>query len=172
VLARAVNERIAARIERLDLLDLRPLGGFARQGLRRAFYWAGGSSIASLLGLDLERLWPLLMILGVTLALATFALLDPVRVVQRRVRRAKQEELERIRARIRRAREELLADTGGGTAGSELPGLLAYETRIQSVAEWPFDTPTLLRFAALALLATASWLGGAVVERLLDEALR
>ena len=33
--------------------------------------------------------------------------------------------------------------------------------------EWPFDVPTLLRFLVLALVAAGSWLGGAVVERLL-----
>lgn len=33
---------------------------------------------------------------------------------------------------------------------------------------WPIDLPMLLRFGLLAALATGSWLGGAVVERILS----
>ena len=52
-----------------------------------------------------------------------------------------------------------------------LPGLLAYETRIESVREWPYDVPTLLRFALLTVIAISSWLGGALVERALSAVL-
>jgi hypothetical protein len=92
--------------------------------------------------------------------------------VHRRIRDAKREELDRVRLRLRSARRELLAgSTGAARAAAELPALLAYETRIETVSAWPFDTPTLLRFGALTLLASGSWLGGALVERLLDVAL-
>jgi len=159
--------RIAAALRGIDLLDLRPLRCFGQQGLRSAFYWAGGSSIASLLAWDLDRVAPLAAILALTLALASYALLEPVHAVRHHILRAKQAELEAVRARIRRAREALLA--GGEAAG--LPGLLAYEARIERVSEWPFDAPTLIRFGALALLATGSWLAGALVERGLDAIL-
>ncbi len=60
----------------------------------------------------------------------------------------------------------------GAAAGApELPSLLAWEARIDAVREWPFDTPTLVRFSFFVLIPLASWLGGAVVERLLDLAL-
>jgi hypothetical protein len=170
--SRELNDRIAAEIVRVDLLDTAPLRCFSRQGLRRAFYWAGGSSIASLLGLELEQLWPLFAILGLTLGLAGFALLDPIRVVHRRISDAKRDELDRVRERIRATRSELLGGSDrAAQAAAGLPGLLAYEARIASVSAWAFDTSTLVRFAALALLATGSWLGGAVAERLLDVAL-
>ena len=45
---------------------------------------------------------------------------------------------------------------------------LAWEARIESVREWPFDTPTLVRFALFLLIPLGSWLGGAVVERVVD----
>lgn len=171
--SREINDRLAAAIVQLDLLDTTPLRSFARQGLRRAFYWAGGSSIASLLGLDLTHFGPLLAILALTLGLASFALLDPVRVVRARIRSAKRAELERLRQRIRDERSELLTRSHRASeAAARLPGLLAYEARIASVSEWPFDASTLIRFGALSLLATGSWLGGAVVERLLDAVLR
>ena len=155
---------IAGAIREFDLLDPRPLRCFGQQGLRRAFYWAGGSSIASLLAWDLDRVGPLVTILALTLGLATYALLEPARILRHRVRDAKEAELAGVRPRIRAAREKLWA---GGEAG-ELPALLAYEQRLMEVSEWPFDAPTLVRFGALALVATGSWLGGALVERALD----
>lgn len=161
---------ITREIGEINLLDRHALEPFARRGLRRAFFWVGGSTIASLLALDVQRLWPLLSVLAGTLLLGTLAFLEPARSVRARLREAKQEELARVRSEIVRGKEAALRSAGGGEA-ARLPGLLAYEARIEAVREWPFDTPTLVRFAALALLATASWLGGAVVERLLSSVL-
>jgi len=48
--------------------------------------------------------------------------------------------------------------------------LLALEARTEGVNTWPFDISTFLRFSALGLLAVGSWLGGAVIERLLGLA--
>jgi hypothetical protein len=45
--------------------------------------------------------------------------------------------------------------------------LIAYRALIAAVHDWPFDAPALLRFALIAALGVFSWLGGAVVERLL-----
>jgi hypothetical protein len=56
------------------------------------------------------------------------------------------------------------------TPAVRLPGLLAMEARIEGVNTWPFDISTFLRFSALGLLAVGSWLGGAVIERLLGLA--
>ncbi len=65
-------------------------------------------------------------------------------------------------------RERMTTDTA---AAGRLPALLAYETRIERVSEWPFDSPTLARFGLLLLLPLLSWLGGALVERALDAVL-
>ena len=51
---------------------------------------------------------------------------------------------------------------------AEVIGSLAYEARIEAVREWPFDVPTLVRFAAFLLLPLGSWLGGALVERVVS----
>jgi len=162
--------RIVNAIEPIDLLDRSALVPFSRMGLRNAFVWAGGSSIASLIFLDVERMWPVALVIAVTLFMATRALLDPVREIQRRLRAEKRAELARVRERIRSARESALErDDAEGAA--RLPGLLAWESRIEQVAEWPFDAPTLFRFGALVALAVGSWLGGALVERLLGIAL-
>ena len=64
-------------------------------------------------------------------------------------------------ARVRNASE----------AGGQLPGLLAYVNQIESVREWPFDAPTLTRFFLYVAIPLGSWVGGALVERLLGAAL-
>jgi hypothetical protein len=167
---RAGVARLVGAIERLDLLDRASLAPFTHMGLRNAFIWAGGSSIASLIFLDVERVWPVAVVIAVTLFMATRALLDPVREIQRRLRAEKRVELARVRERIRSARASALERTGAEGA-AQLPGLLAWESRVERVNEWPFDAPTLARFAALVVLAAGSWLGGALVERLLGVAL-
>jgi len=163
---RGADERIAAAIPLDDLLDRSLVEPFARQGLRRAFYWAGGSSIASLLFLELAEVGALIAIIGITCSCATLAFLSPALAIRGRVAERKQGELDRVRAAILLAKENALA--GAETPGAaELPGLLAWETRLGEVREWPYDFDSRIRFAGLLVLAVGSWLGGALVERVL-----
>ena len=60
-----------------------------------------------------------------------------------------------------------LRNSAGAPPG-RLADLLAYEKRIGDVPEWPLDVPTLLRFALFLAIPVGSWLGGALVERLVD----
>jgi hypothetical protein len=159
--------RIAGAIRELDLLDTRPLRCFGRRGLQLAFFWAGGSTIASLNALNLEQSAALFVVVTGTLLIAGLALFAPVRAAHGRIRDAKHQELADVRARILAARDAQRA----GRPAPELSGWIAYEARIDAVPEWPFDVSTLMRFALLAVIATGSWLGGAVVERLLEAAL-
>jgi hypothetical protein len=46
--------------------------------------------------------------------------------------------------------------------------LLAYHDLVERCSEWPFDTPAVLRLALVVLVGLGSWLGGAVVERMLE----
>jgi pimeloyl-ACP methyl ester carboxylesterase len=99
----------------------------------------------------------------------TASVLTPMRGIHRRIVAARNDELERIRARIRKEREGLMA--GDPEAGDRMEGLLAYEGRIEAVSTWPFDVPSLLRFGTLASLAVGSWVGGALIERALEGVL-
>jgi hypothetical protein len=58
-----------------------------------------------------------------------------------------------------------------GTAGVLAGVLFAYEARVESAREWPFDASTLVRFALLLTVPLVSWLGGALVERVVDRLL-
>ena len=64
------------------------------------------------------------------------------------------------------AREDALKE-GASTPG-RLADLLAYETRVESTPEWPFDSSTLWRFGLYLLIPVASMVAGAVVDRIVD----
>jgi hypothetical protein len=52
-----------------------------------------------------------------------------------------------------------------------LANLIAYHQLIARVREWPIDFANLLRFFLYLFIGLGSWLGGAIVERLLDSTL-
>jgi len=52
-----------------------------------------------------------------------------------------------------------------------LADLLAYEGFLRQIPVWPFDQATWPRLALYLLLPFGSWLGGALLERLLDALL-
>lgn len=157
---------------RVDLLDLTPLAPFARQGLRVALLWLLAVSIFTLNAVDraFVEIIGFTLIAGMGGALA--GLLLPVRGIHERIRREKRDELARLNAAIR--------GDPGALEGSAIPAranelgladLLAYREFVASVREWPFDAPTLLRFGLFIAIPLGSWLGGALVERILGAIL-
>jgi hypothetical protein len=106
------------------------------------------------------------------LAVAVGSFVIPVRRVHFALRTAKELELRWVRTEILRDRDVVRAgDRDGSRAAQRLPGLLAYEARVASAREWPFDASTLVRFALYLSIPLFSWLGGALVERLVDQLL-
>jgi hypothetical protein len=105
-----------------------------------------------------------------------------VRGVHHRIRASKRAELERVTEAIRRERDHLLGthevakpgelQEAPATQDARLASLIAYRGLIEEVREWPYDASILLRFVLVVSLALGSWLGGAIVERLLDTAIR
>jgi hypothetical protein len=161
--------RMENRLRQVDLLRPERLARFARRGLRAAFFWIGGSSIASIVFVNQQFSWLTGLALGAAVSMGTIAFLLPVRLLHFRIRAAKELELERVREAIERDRNALLKDScEGGVVPTRMAGLLAYEHRIASVHEWPIDTPEVIRFGLLLLLGFGSWLGGAVVGHLVD----
>jgi len=160
-------------LRHVDLLQPERLVRFGRRGLRAAFLWIGGSSIASIIFVDQRFSWLTGLVLGATASLGTIAFLRPLRGLHRRIRAEKEAELERVREAINRSRETLLsADPEVAAAAVRMPGLLAYEHRIMSVSEWPINTPEIVRFGLLMVVGLGSWLGGALVGHVVDSLLR
>jgi len=161
--------RMENQLRQVDLLRPDQLARFARRGLRAAFFWIGGSSIASIIFVNQQFSWLTGLALGGAVSIGTIAFLLPVRMLRFRIRAAKEFELERVRQAIERDRSALLKDSSEGVViPTRMAGLLAYEHRIASVHEWPIDTPEVIRFGLVLVLGIGSWLGGAVVGPLVD----
>jgi hypothetical protein len=166
--AAGLFSRLARSQLSVDLLDTRPLSPFVRQGMETALAWLGFIAVVALTLLN-QRMGIVMAINGLgAFVLSVTALLLPLRGVHEQLVNAKARELDWVREAIRQERHRLRegGETRGEAAGS-MPGLLAYEARVEGVREWPFDVPTLLRFTLYLAIPLASWFGGAMVERLL-----
>ena len=162
--------RLGERLAPFDLLDRDPLAPFARRALRNVFLWMLLAAFLSLTyvgeGWATDRMPLALAGLGV---FAVTAFVMPLLGARRRVRALKRAELAMVRAALREVRAVALEGTTSG--GGRLADLLAYEARLHAVAEWPIDASTLARLGLYLLFGLGSWVGAAVVERMLDTAL-
>jgi hypothetical protein len=154
----------------VDLLDTRPLYIFARKGIRSALAWIASISLISLFWLGPapgSANGPI--VLGIT-ALVLYAFFHSILGVHRSIRRTKNKQLDTLRDQIRAVRGAPL-DSQGGHAGDDarLASLIAYLNLVERVPEWPFDTPMALRLVLFVAVGLGSWLGGALVERLLES---
>ncbi len=167
------HSALARRIAAIDLLDLRPLLPFTRLGLSNALRVVGIAAIFSLLLIDVARYGVMvLLVAGLLVASATTALLFPVRGVHLRIRAAKLEELERVNRAIRGDAEALRGSAlVKREATLSLADLVAYRNLVGSAREWPFDASTFRRFGLYLMIPLGSWMGGALVERLVDALL-
>ena len=152
-------------IESLDLLDMRPYQPLIRQGLTNALLVFGMVSVLSLLGVE-SRYWPLLVgSWSKFIVVAWIGLMLPLRGIRKKIRAAKDHELDWCRQSLKTSRDALKSGAGGRQSIDEI---MAYKTMIESIRNWPFDSPTLVRFTLYLLIPLGSWLGGAFVERGLD----
>jgi hypothetical protein len=163
--------RLGERLGAIDLLDPSALRPFGTRALRSVLLWMLITSFYMLLyvGSWAADVLPFALVSIALVAFATF--LIPLLGAHHRIREAKQARLAELRAAIQQLAGRLLAEGSNPQPGGRLADLIAFEARIASVREWPFDASTLLRFALYLSLGLGSWLGGAVVERALDLAL-
>ncbi len=103
------------------------------------------------------------------LALGVWVFLRTMEPVHRKIRAAKAAELEHVRDQIDSVRP---AANSNADAAMRLQGLLAYETRIAAVPEWPFDETTLFRVGASALILTLPWFGQAIAGYAIEHLAR
>jgi len=163
---------LASAIPSIDLLDRSALAPFAHQGL---FSSLPGLILLSFLALNLgDRGW--LWATGVfgvlALAWTTAAVLLPMRGVHERMQRAKRDELVRVNAAIRGDAAALVGTAIARRAASVgLADPIEYRRLVEEVPEWPLDPGVRARFLLYVALPLGSWLGGALVERLIDAAL-
>jgi len=160
--------RLAERV-RIDLLDQAPLAPFARRAQRSAWLWILVSSCVSLFWLGGQPSHVNGLVLGVALATIALAFALPLARLRARIAAAKRAELLVVNGLLADARAKLVGGTG---SAGRVADLVAWRALTLGVREWPVDAGTLARSALFVLLGLGSWLGGAVVDRLLDAALR
>jgi hypothetical protein len=164
--------RLGEQVE-VDLFDPSRLLVFARKGLRSVVVWVLISSALSMLWvLDSAGQANVTLALG-SLTLLTVALIGPARGIHLRIATVKAAELARVTEGIRLERAATLAPRRADAPPEDarLGNLIQYQEFVKSIREWPFDVSIVARSLLLIVLGVGSWLGGAVVERLLGLAL-
>jgi hypothetical protein len=157
----------------VDLLDVQSLSPFTQRGLRSALTWIIFSIIFSLFWVEEQATRGNLGLFVIALAMATTAFIVPLIGVRNNIVSVKHSELARLREDIRVERTTLLNKTTSDdeSANPRLANLIAYYQLIDSSQEWPINAANLLRFFMYVLIGLGSWLGGALVERMLDSTL-
>lgn len=157
--------RLSDDITSVDILDMRPYQPLIRQGLTNALLVIGMVSVLSLLGIE-SRYVPVLIGFWITFTvLAWIGLMLPLRGIRKKIRVAKDQELDWCRQSLKASRDALKSGAGEQKSITEI---MAYRTMIENIRNWPFDNSTLVRFTVYLLIPLGSWLGGAFVERGLD----
>jgi hypothetical protein len=145
---------------RIDLLQIDKLGVIGRRSARNALIWFTVAAIVCLFfvgnNVDLTNY----IILGACAGMGLWIFFRPIVHVHRRIRAEKQIALDRIRHDIASVRDRAVDDAAAAT---RMQALLAYESRIQSVHEWPFDPTTLARVASYVLIPALPWIGKALL---------
>jgi hypothetical protein len=154
----------------VDLLDLDNLYAIGRTGLRPALVGLVIVAIGGLMGLTtVFGLWATVPTFAFGLVIGLVELLRPARRVRTLIQEVKNRELARLEPLLRKARDEALTDEVS-TQG-RLTDLMAYRDRIESTAEWPFNSSTIVRFGLYLFIPVGSMVGGALIERVVNELL-
>jgi hypothetical protein len=160
--------RLTAQIDSVDLLDQSPWFPSVKHGLLTALLTIGAVSISTLYLVD-PRVWPgIVIVLGVCLPLALVVFLLPVRGVHRRIRKAKEAEIEWTRNRIQQSRS-LLSNPSSDVLPGQMADLIAYLELIEGAPVWPFQRSTIVRLLLYLLIPAVSWVGKQLVETALGQ---
>jgi len=157
--------RLSSKIDSLDLLDLEPYKPLIRLGLTNALAVLGMASIFSLFLLVPGFGLLMIQILTVLALFAWMGLMLPLMGIRKKIALAKEQELKWCRQALMVERNKLKSGESNLNSMSEI---VAYETMIEGIRNWPFDNPTLIRFALYLLIPLGSMLGGALVEQGLE----
>jgi hypothetical protein len=158
------------RIDHLDLLDPDQLAPFKAQALTHSLLILGMAACASPFGFETYLFGLFVGIWVVAAAVAGTGLL-PLVGVRGQIRSLRAAELGWCDTRLREARDVLKREGAAAQAG-RFSEISAYRARLERVSEWPLDAPSYVRFALYLLIPLGSWLGGAVVERIVDAVVK
>ena len=107
---------------------------------------------------------------GSWVILIGLALILPIRGLHRKIRSAKDAELEWVNRAIAEERRALAAADTTRRSG-DMADLVAYRNLVSSVSEWPFTSSNYARILLYALIPAASWGLGLVAEQFVEQLL-
>lgn len=159
--------RTARRIESIDLLDPSLVEPYAQHGVRSSLLAVVCLSISANLWLDpnspaIATITTLVM----QISAAAVALFLPTWGIHQRLSEQKRSELKQVRRVISGLRDP---QTRSVDDAQQLRAELALEQRLMEVSEWPFDAGNYARVTLYVFLGLGSWVGAALVERLLES---
>ena len=157
--------RSSAEIATVDILDMRPYQPLIRHGLTNALLVIGMVSVLSLLAVESRYYLALVGFWIAFTVLAWIGMMLPLRGIRKKIKAARNQELDWCRRQLVIARDALKS---GDRQKQSIAEIMAYRTVVENTGNWPFDSLTLVRFTLYLLIPLGSWLGGAVVERGLD----
>lgn len=134
---------------RINLLDRTGLQPLAKRARRSVLAWI-----------------PLLVNSFVYLVVVLPVVILPATGIRRRYVDEKNRQLKKVRARIA-DRSAAVVDGSSTSESSNLPELVSWEQRLQQSKVWPYDMTIYLRIFLYAGIGLSSWIGAAMVERLL-----
>lgn len=159
--------RTAKQIRRIDVFDSSVVKPYAQQGVRSSLLAVISLSISANLWLDpTSPAIATATTLVLLVAAAVLALLLPTWGIHLRLAASKQSELNQIRKAIALRRDPT---TRSVDDAQQLLADLALERRLMEISEWPFDAGSYSRVALYIMLGLGSWVGAALVERLLES---
>lgn len=164
-----LGTRLAAAAARapIDLLDARAFDPLVRAAGTNLALWV---AYLALLGFILVFPSPLelsLLFLALAGLISAAVFVRPLLLIHRVLVATRAREVESAHAAIRRAR-----GAGGAPAPpGALADALAWEARVARTPTWPVDAGGLVRLGLYAAIGLASWVGAALVERVLGALL-
>ena len=163
---------IARALPDVDLLDRAWLAPFTSQALLSSLLWLLVPALFAVNLVDAPFTLVVPAITAVCAAVGTTALLLPTRGVRRRLLDAKERELAAVHAVL--AGDESALDRSLLAAHSSRPSiadLVAWARYVAELSTSPFTQETRLRFSLYLALPVGSWLGGALVDWLVERLL-
>jgi hypothetical protein len=160
--------RVAKKLNRINLFDLSPLSPFTQQGLTNALLLIGSVSIWSLVLIETGFGQISLVVGTITLAVAILSLIAPVQGVHKRIRQAKQREIEWLDTEISKLRDTF-PDPKAVRQSGEMADLISYRGLVENVTEWPFTSMTYARLVLYTLIPVITWSFGVFAEELINR---
>lgn len=159
--------RTARHIDSIDLLDTSLVKPYAQHGVRSSLLAVVSLSISANLWLDpgspaIGSATTVVMLV----AAAVLALFLPTWGIHQRLKALKQSELKQVRNAISSRRDP---QTRSVDDAQQLRADLALEQRLMEISEWPFDAGSYGRVTLYVFLGLGSWVGAALVERMLGS---